>query len=70
MTKHTLKSATTPFLQFRNGPLAVEKLTSSLNKTLDQVPDDERLKAAMKRAVNTVTAPQHLIDSIRAEIRR
>jgi hypothetical protein len=70
MTKHTLKSATTPFLQFRNGSLAVDPLTSSLSKTLDQVRDDERLKTALKRSVNKIAAPQYLIDSIRAQIRR
>ena len=47
----------------------IDDLLWTSKSSLEQIRDDQRLKAALKRAVNGEKAPQCLINSIRESIR-
>lgn len=47
----------------------IDELLRESNSSLEQIRDDQRLKDALKRAVDREKAPQWLINSIRDSIR-
>lgn len=49
--------------------LGVDELLRASHSSFERIPDDQRLKAALKRAVRREKAPQRLISSIRDFIR-
>jgi len=58
------------FLTQRNWLYDAEPYSRTQPRTFTAILGDQRLKAAIRKAVKDVDAPQHLIDSIRENIRR
>ena len=70
MTKTSNRRSGLKLAASRNWIIDIEPYERAAIKTFDDVNDDLRLKRALQRAVSSIEAPQSLIDSIRANIRK
>ena len=63
-----VQSATTALFGVERN-FGVDELLRASYSSLEHIRDDQRVKAALKRAVNREKAPEGLINSIRDSIR-